>query len=80
MKKVQSPGHGEIYILTVDEVKNLPMGTLLYDLTGRECILDENTSMNTFIDPDFDELSIYFVRDPWNHPLKDLFLIFKLIE
>jgi hypothetical protein len=80
MKKIQSPGHGEIYTLTLKEVKKLPVGTLLYDLTGREVVLNEDINENTFFDNDFDEMSVFFVRDPWNHPLKDLFLIFKLIE
>lgn len=80
MKKVQSPGHGEIYLLTVTEVKKLPLGTMVYDLTGKEVVLNEHINENTFFDNDFDEMSVYFVRDPWNHPLKDLFLVFKICE
>lgn len=65
-----------LYLFTPEEYGKLPDGT---ELT---CI-DRTTSVKgkDYIDLDtrFGHLA-YGVKDPWNHPLKDLFLIFKLVQ
>lgn len=66
----------ELYLFTVDELAQIPDGTTLtcIDNTtavkGRD-IIDTDTICNMIH-------IAYGVVDPWSHPLKDLFLIFKL--
>ena len=64
----------ELYLFTVDELAQIPDGTKL------TCI--DNTTVvkgRDVIDTDTRGSHIaYGVIDPWSHPLKDLFLIFKL--
>ena len=64
----------ELYLFTVDELAQIPDGTKL------TCI--DNTTVvkgRDVIDTDTRGSHIaYGVVDPWSHPLKDLFLIFKL--
>jgi hypothetical protein len=66
----------DLYLFTPAEYERIPDGTVL------TCI-DNTTSVKgkDYIDDDtrFGHIA-YGVKDPWNHPLKDLFLIFKIIE
>lgn len=64
----------DLYLFTVEEFNHLPDGT---ELT---CI-DHTTAIKgkDVIDLDTRGNHIAFgVVDPWNHPLKDIFLVFKL--
>jgi hypothetical protein len=74
-----------VYLLTPHEFAHVPDGTILthyadlcddvvkgIDFKDKEWYLTDMYS-NTFYLP-------YGIKDPWNHPLKDLFLIFKIIE
>lgn len=65
-----------LYLLTKEEYEQLPDGI---ELT---CI-DNTTSVKGTdridMDTRFGYLA-YGVTDPWNHPLKDKFLIFKLVQ
>lgn len=65
-----------LYLFTKDEYDQLPDGTLV------ECIDGEKLTKGIdHIDMDTRFGHIAFgVTDPWNHPLKDLFLIFKLTQ
>ena len=65
-----------LYLFTPEEFEQLPDGTVL------ECIMKEDDPVikgKDYIDMDtrFGHIA-YGVTDPWNHELKDLFLIFKL--
>ena len=64
----------KLYLFTPDEFEQLPDGTELTCINNTKAIKGVDT-----IDQDtrFGYLA-YGVKDPWNHPLKDLFLIFKL--
>ena len=63
-----------VYLFTPEEYEQLPSG---FELT---CI-DGSTAIKSIdkVDGDtrFGHLA-FGVKDPWNHPLKDLFLVFKL--
>ena len=65
-----------LYLFTPEELARIPEGTVL------TCIDMENyTKGKDHIDMDTRYgYTAFGVRDPWNHPLKDLFLIFKLVE
>ncbi len=65
-----------LYLFTPEEFEQLPDGTVL------ECIMKDDDPVikgKDYIDMDtrFGHIA-YGITDPWNHPLKDLFLIFKL--
>lgn len=67
-----------LYLFTPEEFEQLPDGTVL------ECIMTDDDPVvkgKDYIDMDtrFGHIA-YGIPDPWNHPLKDLFLIFKLKE
>lgn len=66
----------DLYLFTPEEYDQLPDGIEL------SCI-DDTTSIKgkDVIDQDtrFGYLA-FGVKDPWNHPLKDKFLIFKLVQ
>lgn len=66
-----------LYLFTPAEFEQIPDGTEL------ECIMAGEKAIKgkDYIDLDtrFGHIA-YGVKDPWNHPLKDLFLIFKLKE
>lgn len=65
-----------LYLFTPEEYEQLPSG---FELT---CI-DGSTAIKSVdkVDGDTRFGHIAFgVTDPWNHPLKDLFLVFKLKE
>lgn len=66
----------DLVLFNEEEYNKLPDGT---ELT---CI-DKSTVIKgkDVIDMDTRSGHIAFgVKDPWNHPLKDLFLIFKLVQ
>lgn len=65
-----------LYLLTLEEFKQLPDGIELTSIGGDTVIKGKD-----YIDDDtrFRHLA-YGIVDPWNHPLKDKFLIFKLMQ
>lgn len=67
---------GELFLLTPAEYKQLPDGTILTCINGEDKIKGAD-----YIDQEtrFGHLA-YGVKDPWNHELKDMFLIFKLVQ
>lgn len=69
-----APWDDKLYLFTPEEYEQLPDGTELTCINGETAIKGKDT-----IDQDtrFGLLG-YGVKDPWNHPLKDLFLVFKL--
>ena len=68
------PWDEKLCLFTPEEFEQLPDGTELTSIGG-----DTKVKGKDKIDMDtrFGHIA-YGVRDPWNHPLKDLFLIFKL--
>ena len=65
---------GRLYVFTPAELEQLPDGTGLTCIDGTKVIKGRDA-----IDTDTRAGHIaYGVVDPWVHPLKDLFLIFKL--
>ena len=65
-----------LYLFTPEELARIPDGTVLTCIDGEESVKGKD-----YIDMDTRfGCTAYGVKDPWNHPLKDLFLIFKLIE
>lgn len=66
----------DLYLFTPEELARIPDGTVLTSINNKNCVKGKD-----YIDDDtrFGHTA-YGVKDPWNHPLKDLFLIFKIIE
>lgn len=65
-----------IHLFTPEELSKIPDGTVLTSVTGRKCIKGKDyLAKDTIVG-----YTSYGVVDPWNHPLKDLFLVFKLVE
>ncbi len=66
----------KLYLLTPEEFEQLPDGIELTCIDNTKAVKSKD-----IIDQDvrFGHLA-YGVTDPWNHPLKDLFLIFKLVQ
>lgn len=65
-----------LYLFTPKEYEKIPNGT---ELT---CIDNKTYTKGTDeidMDTRFNHIA-YGVKDPWNHPLKDIFLIFKLMQ
>ena len=64
----------DLHLFTIEEFKQLPDGTELTSINNKKVIKGKD-----YIDLDirFGHIA-YGVTDPWNHPLKDLFLLFKL--
>lgn len=69
-----APWDKELYLFTPEEYEQLPDGIELTSIGG-----DSKVKGKDYIDQDvrFGHIA-YGVKDPWNHELKDLFLIFKL--
>lgn len=69
-----APWDEELYLFTPEEYEQLPDGIELTSISG-----DSKVKGKDYIDMDtrFGHIA-YGVNDPWNHKLKDLFLIFKL--
>jgi hypothetical protein len=80
------PYNPDFYCLTLSEIKRLPEDTILESSDGKSHLLAGEvestvTGISGFALSNNGELLFnYGIRDPWNHPLKDLFLIFKIIE
>ena len=68
------PWDEKLCLFTPEEFEQLPDGTELTSISG-----DTKVKGKDYIDMDtrFGHIA-YGVHDPWNHPLKDLFLVFKL--
>ncbi len=65
-----------LYLLTIEEYEQLPKGTILTSISGNNVIKGEG-----FFDYDTRAGYLaYGIMNPWTHPLKDLFLLFKLKE
>lgn len=63
-----------LFLFTPEEYEQLPDGTELTCIDGETVVKGRD-----YIDMDIRFGHTAFgVKDPWNHPLKDLFLIFKL--
>jgi hypothetical protein len=69
-----APWDEELYLFTPEEYEQLPDGIELTSISG-----DSKIKGKDYIDMDtrFGHIA-YGVKDPWNHELKDLFLIFKI--
>lgn len=68
--------YNRLYLFTTEEFEQLPDGIELTSIAGRVSAKGKDKF-------DFCTRSGYIaygVKDPWNHPLKELFLIFKLKE
>ena len=66
----------DLYLFTPEELAKIPDGTVLTCIDGEESVKGkDHIDMDTRFG-----CTAYGVKDPWNHPLKDLFLIFKIIE
>jgi hypothetical protein len=68
------PWDEKLTLFTPEEVEQLPDGTELISIMG-----DKKVKGKDEIDMDtrFGHTA-WGVSDPWNHPLKDLFLVFKI--
>ena len=74
-KPVQ-PWNDTLWLFTPEEYEQLPDGTELYSIMAGDKPVVKGVDK---IDMDIRFGHIAFgVHDPWNHPLKDLFLVFKL--
>jgi len=63
-----------LYLLTPEEFEQLPAGVDMVSINGEKA-----TKGKDYIDLDTRFVYLaYGINDPWNHKLKDLFLIFKL--
>ncbi len=65
-----------LYLFTPEEYEQLPDGIELTCIDATKAVKGKD-----YIDLDvrFGYIA-YGVTDPWNHPLKDKFLVFKLVE
>ena len=63
-----------LWLFTKEEFDQLPDGIELTSISGDQCVKGKD-----YIDMDirFGYMA-YGVKNPWEHPLKDLFLIFEL--
>lgn len=74
--KSMHPWNEELWLFTPEEYEQLPDGTELYSVMSGDKIKIKGKD---YIDMDTRWGHIaYGVKDPWNHPLKDMFLVFKL--
>ena len=66
----------DLHLFTIDEFDQLPDGIELECIDGTF-----STKGKDYIDLDvrFNHMA-YGISDPWNHPLKDKFLMFKLMR
>ena len=71
-----APWDEELYLFTPEEFEQLPNGTELFSINkGDRSVVKGKDIID--MDTRFGHLA-FGVKDPWNHPLKDLFLLFKL--
>jgi hypothetical protein len=66
-----------LYLFTVEEFNKLPDGTVLESISGIGTYVKGVDKIDQ--DTRFGYLA-FGVKDPWNHPLKDMFLLFALVE
>jgi hypothetical protein len=71
-----APWDEKLFLFTIDEYNQLPDGIELTCIDGKTSIKGKD---DIDLDTRFGHLA-YGVNDPWNHSLKDLFLIFKLVQ
>lgn len=65
-----------LYLVTVDEFNQLPDGVELTSISGpHDTVIKGKDTID--MDTRFGHIA-WGVVDPWNHPLKNLFLVFKL--
>lgn len=76
MQKWSEEGNNSLWLLTPDEFDRLPDGTMLDCINGKQF---EKGKDEIDLDTRFGHIA-FGVRDPFNHELKDLFLIFKLCQ
>lgn len=74
--KSMAPWDNELHLLTPEEFDQLPDGTELHSIMEKNPSKIKGTDKFS-MDTRWGHLA-YGIKDPWNHPLKDLFLIFKL--
>ena len=70
-----APWDGELYLFTPEEYEQLPDGIELHSIMKDKSVIKGKDYID--MDTRFGYIA-YGVKDPWNHPLKDLFLIFKI--
>lgn len=68
------PWDENLMLFTPEELDQLPDGTELTAIDGDTVVKGKDV---IDMDTRFGHTA-FGVRDPWNHPLKDLFLIFKI--
>ena len=70
------PWNEELWLFTPEEYEQLPDGIELYSImAGDKPVVKGVDTID--MDTRFGHIA-YGVNDPWNHELKDLFLVFKL--
>ncbi len=69
------PWDEKLTLFTPEEFEQLPDGTELYSIMGEGPVVKGKDKID--MDTRFGHIA-YGVEDPWNHPLKDLFLVFKI--
>ena len=69
-----SPWDDKLFLFTPEEYQQLPDGVVLDCISGEKATKGKDS---IDMDTRFGHLA-YGVVDPWNHELKDLFLLFKL--
>lgn len=74
--KPMQPWNEELYLFTPEEYEQLPDGIELYSIMANDPPVFKGKD-DIDMDTRFGHIA-YGVKDPWNHELKDLFLIFKL--
>ena len=74
--KFMAPWDNELHLLTPEEFDQLPDGTELHSIMEKNPPKIKGADKFS-MDTRWGHLA-YGIKDPWNHPLKDLFLIFKL--
>lgn len=65
-----------LYLFTVEEFNRLPAGV---ELTCIDNTIAVKGKDEIDLDVRFGHIA-FGVKDPWNHPLKDIFLVFKLMQ
>lgn len=74
--KTMHPWDEKLWLFTPEEYEQLPNGIELYSImSGDKSVVKGVDTID--MDTRFGHIA-YGVHDPWNHELKDLFLVFKL--
>lgn len=74
--KPMRPWDDTLWLFTPEEYEQLPNGTELYSIMEGDPVVVKGAD-KIDMDTRFGHIA-FGVIDPWNHPLKDLFLVFKL--